>query len=87
MNWIQRYKLRNYLRSSTWMLSVFGMFAGLVSVNCIEWIERYDLVELNAPSRFYPTNRHAAQAFRQSPESTTAQPDSSAMDKRDEGVT
>jgi len=49
------------------------------------WLERYHLTELIAPDRFYPTNRHAAQAFRQSPERTTAEPDSSAVHKRDEG--
>ena len=48
------------------------------------WLARYHLINLIDPDRFYPTNRHAAQAFRQSPESTTAQPDSCAMDKRDE---
>ena len=37
------------------------------------WLERYHLVELLDPGRFYPTNRHAAQAFRQSPESGTAE--------------
>jgi anti-anti-sigma regulatory factor len=41
-------------------------------------IERYHLMELIDPARFYPTNRHAAQAFRQSAESTTNEPDSSA---------
>jgi MFS superfamily sulfate permease-like transporter len=51
------------------------------------WLERYDLIELIDPDRFYPTNRHAAQAFRESPESGTAEPDSSAVDKRDEGGT
>jgi len=51
------------------------------------WLERYDLIELIAPGRFYPTNRHAAQAFRQFPESATAERDSSAVDKRDEGGT
>jgi MFS superfamily sulfate permease-like transporter len=30
------------------------------------WLERYDLLELLDPDRFYPTNRHAAEAFRQS---------------------
>ena len=39
MNWIQRYKLRNYVRNSVWLLSVFGMVAGLVSVNCLHWVE------------------------------------------------
>jgi len=33
------------------------------------WIERYHLMDLIDPARFYPTNRHAAQAFRQAPES------------------
>jgi hypothetical protein len=33
------------------------------------WIERYHFMELIDPARFYPTNRHAAQAFRQSSES------------------
>jgi MFS superfamily sulfate permease-like transporter len=49
------------------------------------WLERYHLLELIAPDRFYPTNRHAAQAFRQSPASATAEPNSSAVDARDEG--
>jgi anti-anti-sigma regulatory factor len=48
------------------------------------WLERYHLMELIDPGRFYPTNRHAAQAFRQSPESTTTEPDTSAVDQRDE---
>ena len=39
------------------------------------WLERYDLIELIDPARFYPTNRHAAQAFRQSQESATAESD------------
>jgi MFS superfamily sulfate permease-like transporter len=29
------------------------------------WLERYHLMELMDPARFYPTNRHAAQAFRE----------------------
>jgi sulfate permease, SulP family len=37
------------------------------------WLERYHLIELIDPDRFYPTNRHAAEAFRQSPESATAE--------------
>jgi high affinity sulfate transporter 1 len=36
------------------------------------WLEQYGLVELIDPDHFYPTNRHAAQAFRQSVESTSA---------------
>ncbi len=45
------------------------------------WLKEYHLMELIAPNRFYPTNRHAAQAFRQSPESASAQPDSGAADR------
>jgi high affinity sulfate transporter 1 len=32
------------------------------------WLERYDLMELIDESRFYPTNRHAAAAFREASE-------------------
>jgi MFS superfamily sulfate permease-like transporter len=32
------------------------------------WLERYDLMELIDESRFYPTNRHAAAAFREGTE-------------------
>jgi len=39
MSWIQRYKLRHYFQNSIWMLSVFGMVAGLVAVRCLHWIE------------------------------------------------
>ncbi len=40
MTWLQRYKLRNYFRNSIWLLPVFGMVAALVSVTCLDWIER-----------------------------------------------
>ena len=39
MSWIQRYKLRNYVRNSIWLLCLFGMVAGMVSVHCLRWIE------------------------------------------------
>jgi len=45
------------------------------------WLERYHLMELIAPDRFYPTNRHAAQAFRESPECGATGPDSGAADR------
>ena len=32
------------------------------------WLERYELMELIDKNRFYPTNRHAAAAFREDPE-------------------
>ena len=31
------------------------------------WLEKYDLMELIDENRFYPTNRHAAAAFREEP--------------------
>jgi anti-anti-sigma regulatory factor len=37
------------------------------------WLERYDLMDLIDQGRFYPTNRHAAQAFRQSSESAAVE--------------
>lgn len=40
----------------------------------LSWLERYELKELIEPGRFYPTNRHAAEAFRQSPENADAEP-------------
>jgi len=32
MSWTQRYLLRHYVRNSVWILPVFGMVAGLVTV-------------------------------------------------------
>jgi hypothetical protein len=43
-------------------------------------------MELIDAGRFYPTNRHAAQAFRQSAESA-GHASSAVVDKRDEGGT
>ena len=40
MSWIQRYKLRHFIRNSIWILPVFGIVAALVSVNCLDWIEQ-----------------------------------------------
>jgi MFS superfamily sulfate permease-like transporter len=37
------------------------------------WMERYELIELIGESRFYPTNRHAAAAFREDPASVNSQ--------------
>ena len=39
MSWLQRYKLRNYVRNSIWLLSVFGMVAGVVAVNLLHRVE------------------------------------------------
>jgi hypothetical protein len=51
------------------------------------WLERYHLTELIDPHCFFPTNWHAAQAFRQSAEGLTAQSDSTAVDQPDQGTT
>jgi uncharacterized membrane protein len=40
MSWIHRYRLRNYVRNSIWLLPVSGMAAGLAAVNCLHWIEQ-----------------------------------------------
>ena len=40
MSWIQRYKVRHYTQNSVWLLPAFGMVAGLVSVNCLGWIDQ-----------------------------------------------
>jgi uncharacterized membrane protein len=39
MSWLQRYKLRYYLRNSIWILPVSGMVGGVVAVICLHWIE------------------------------------------------
>jgi hypothetical protein len=39
MSWLQRYHLRHYVQNSVWLLPVFGIVAGLVSVRCLHWLE------------------------------------------------
>ena len=39
MNWLQRYRLRNYLRSSVWILPVAGIPLALLAVQGLHWIE------------------------------------------------
>ena len=39
MTWIQRYKLRSYVREAIWILPACGMVSALASVRCIHWIE------------------------------------------------
>ncbi len=48
------------------------------------WMEQYQLTELMDPGRFYPTNRHAAQAFRHFSESATAESGSSGENRGDD---
>jgi uncharacterized membrane protein len=40
MSWIRRYKLRNYVRNSVWILPVASMTAALASVSSLHWIEQ-----------------------------------------------
>ncbi len=40
MSWIQRYKFRNLVRNSIWLLPVVGMVAALVLVHCLDRIEK-----------------------------------------------
>jgi MFS superfamily sulfate permease-like transporter len=49
------------------------------------WLEKYELMELIDPRHFYPTNRHAAEAFRGGPGSVVAESDPGREEKRDEG--
>ena len=39
MSWIQRYKLRQFLRNSIWILPVLGMMAAILSVRLLHWVE------------------------------------------------
>ena len=49
------------------------------------WLEKYELMELIDPRRFYPTNRHAAAAFREDPEGVVAEPDPGHEETSDNG--
>ena len=49
------------------------------------WMEKYELMGLIDQGRFYPTNRHAAAAFRQWSGRGGADPDASGAEKRDDG--
>lgn len=51
------------------------------------WLKQYHLLELIDPARFYPTNRHAAQAFRQAAKGATSEADGSGAKKSDIGGT
>lgn len=39
MTWLQRYRVRHYLRNSIWVLPVLGMIAALVSARTLSWVE------------------------------------------------
>lgn len=48
------------------------------------WLDQYHLTELLDEGRFYPTNRHAAQAFRQSAEGMSKSPDPAGTESMSE---
>jgi SulP family sulfate permease len=48
------------------------------------WLERYELMELIDPGRLFPTNRHAAEAFREYLTRAGARQDAGRVGKRDE---
>jgi uncharacterized membrane protein len=39
MTWLQRYRLRHYVKNSIWILPLVGMLAALVAVRVCHWIE------------------------------------------------
>ena len=39
MTWLQRYRVRHYVRNSIWILSVLSMAAGLGAVRFFHWVE------------------------------------------------
>jgi uncharacterized membrane protein len=39
MTWLQRYRLRNYLRNSIWILPVLAMFLAIILVRLLHWLE------------------------------------------------
>jgi hypothetical protein len=49
------------------------------------WLEKYELMGLVDPNRFYPTNRHAAAAFRADQGPVEAEPDAGTVGTRDGG--
>jgi MFS superfamily sulfate permease-like transporter len=49
------------------------------------WLEKYGLMELIDQNCFYPTNRHAAAAFRGDPERVVAEADPGHKETRDDG--
>src|SRR5579883_1747902 len=39
MSWLQRYRLRHYVRNSVWILPFFSLVAALVLVRLLHWLE------------------------------------------------
>src|SRR4051812_16237734 len=55
MSWLQRYRLRLYLRNSIWVLPVFSMGAAVVLVRLLHWLE----AEMGWQGRFHPDTMRA----------------------------
>ncbi len=50
MNWLQRYRLRHYLRNSIWVLPVFAMFTAMALARALHWLDlQIDLVSVITP--------------------------------------
>src|SRR5262245_27901717 len=39
MNWLQRYRIRHYLRNSIWVMPVCALLAAVVLVRLLHWLE------------------------------------------------
>lgn len=55
MTWLQRYRVRHYVRNSIWLLPVVGMAAGLLVVRALHWLES----ALGWVSQFQPEGARA----------------------------
>jgi uncharacterized membrane protein len=40
MTWLQRYRVRHYLRNSIWVLPVFAMAAAVILVRALHWLDK-----------------------------------------------
>ena len=40
MNWLQRYRVRHYVRNSIWVFPVFAMAAAMLFVRALHWLDR-----------------------------------------------
>ena len=39
MTWLQRYRVRNFVRNSIWLMPSVGMVAGLIVIRALHWLE------------------------------------------------
>jgi uncharacterized membrane protein len=55
MNWLQRYRVRHYVRNSIWILPALGMVAALAFIRLLFWIDQM----LQWESGFQPDSARA----------------------------